>query len=115
MPRPKKTRLVSAYPRVPRFIPQDRPAAGDVFLPIEGLEAIRLSDFEHLDQETAAQIMNISRHTFGRILADARERIAQALITAKALTVEGGTFEYRGRGHRRRRGAGMGRGRGFRS
>jgi len=70
---------------------------------VEELEAIRLSDFEHLDQETAANMMQVSRHTYGRILAAARGIVAEALVTGKALKIQGGTFEFRGMGRRRRR------------
>ena len=103
MPRPKKTRFVSAYPTIAAFVPHGMPITGEVSMSIEELEAIRLSDFEHLDQETAATLMEISRHTFGRILGDARSIIAEALITGKALKIEGGVFELRGMGGRRRR------------
>ena len=108
MPRPKKTRFVSAYPTITAFIPEGVPITGNTYMSIEELEAIRLSDFEHLDQETAAGMMEISRHTFGRILANARSAIAEAMVTGKALRIQGGAFEFRGRGgggrHRRRRG-----------
>jgi predicted DNA-binding protein (UPF0251 family) len=77
---------------------------------VEELEAIRLSDFEHLDQATAANMMEVSRHTYGRILANARSIVAEALITGKALKVEGGAYEFRGKGRRRRRRGGWGRG-----
>jgi hypothetical protein len=77
---------------------------------VEELEAIRLSDFEHLDQETAADLMEVSRHTFGRILANARSIVAEALVTGKALRVEGGNYEFRGMQRRRRGGGGRGRG-----
>jgi predicted DNA-binding protein (UPF0251 family) len=103
MPRPKKRRFVSAYPAIPVFVPQGVPVAGEVFMTVDELESIRLSDFEHLDQETAANMMNISRHTYGRILASARSVLAEALITGKALKIEGGVYEFRGRGRRRRR------------
>lgn len=52
-------------------------------MPVEGLEAIRLSDFQGLDQETAARMMNISRQTFGRVLAEARAIVADALVMGK--------------------------------
>ena len=109
MPRPKKIRFVSAYPTIAAFIPKEVPVNGEVSMSIEELEAIRLSDFEHLDQETAAGIMEISRHTFGRILAKARGTIAEAIVTGKELKIEGGAFEFRSRGgggqrRRRRRG-----------
>ena len=110
MPRPKIPRCVSAYPVIGAFVPQGRIANGEVFLSIEELEAIRLSDFEHLDQETAANMMEVSRHTYGRILGNARTSVAEALVTAKALKIEGGTYELRGMGRRQRRRGGGGRG-----
>lgn len=117
MPRPKKLRFVSAYPTIPAFAPQGVPANGEVYMSIEEVEAIRLSDFEHLDQESAANLMEVSRHTFGRILTKARSTIAEAIVTGKVLKIEGGHFEFRGPGgggrqRRRRRGQGQGRGQG---
>jgi len=103
VPRPKKPRFVSGYPILAAFVPQGVPIAGEVFLSVEELEAIRLSDFEHLDQESAANLMQVSRQTYGRILATARSIVGEALVTGKALKIEGGTFEMRGRGRRRRR------------
>jgi predicted DNA-binding protein (UPF0251 family) len=73
-----------------------------VYLSVEEFEAIRLSDFEHLDQEAAANLMQVSRQTYGRILSRARSIVGEALVTGKALRIEGGTFEMRGRGRRRR-------------
>ena len=107
MPRPKKPRFVSAYPTISAFVPEEIPPNGEVAMSVEELEAIRLADFEHLDQETAAAMMEISRHTFGRILANARSTVAQAIVTGKRLRIEGGHFEFRGQG----RGQGRGRGR----
>ena len=112
MPRPKKPRFVSGYPTLTAFIPEGVPITGEVFLSVEELEAIRLSDFEGLDQEAAANLMEVSRQTYGRILAQARRNISEALITGKALRIEGGDYEFRGRGMRRRRGGGRGQGRG---
>jgi len=76
----------------------------EAVLPVEGLEAIRLVDYQGLDQEAAAAMMNVSRQTLGRILADARAVVADALIMGKILRIEGGHFEMppRGRGGRRR-------------
>lgn len=78
-------------------------------MPVEGLEAIRLSDFQGLDQETAAAKMNISRQTFGRVLAEARTVVADALVMGKVLKIEGGHFDLPPRGRRRRRGWSCGR------
>ncbi len=108
MPRPRKLRFVQGRPIVDAFIPSRMPPWGreEVILPIEGLEAIRLSDFQGLDQETAARMMNVSRQTFGRILTEARAIVADALIMGKVLRIEGGHFEMPPRGRRHRRGWG---------
>ncbi len=112
MPRPKKTRFVSGFPSISSFVPEGVYQTGEITLSIEGLEAIRLSDFEGLDQETAAGIMEVSRQTYGRILGEARNIVSQALVTAKILRIEGGVYEMRGKQrHRRGRGRGHGRGR----
>ncbi len=103
MPRPKKTRFVSGYPTIASFIPQGIPITGEVFLSLEELEAIRLTDFEHLDQENGAKMMKVSRQTYGRILSDARSIVGEALITGKTLIIKGGTYEFRGMHRRQRR------------
>ena len=106
MPRPKKTRFVSAYPMISAFVPRGKDISGAVSMTVEEFEAIRLSDFEHLDQERAAVMMGVSRHTFGRLLSAGRSIVADALVTGKILTIEGGEYEFRGcgQGHRRRGG-----------
>lgn len=103
MPRQKKTRFVSKYPSISAFVPKGMQQSGEITLSIEGLEAIRLTDFEGLDQETASQIMQVSRQTYGRILGEARNIISEALVTGKALIIDGGTYEMRGRQRRCRR------------
>ncbi|MFZ7110929.1 MAG: DUF134 domain-containing protein [Desulfatiglandales bacterium] len=103
MPRPRKLRYVQGRPIVNAFVPDRMPPWGreEIVLSIEGLEAIRLNDFQGLDQETAAQRMNVSRQTFGRILGEARAIVADALVTGKILRIEGGHFEMPPRGHGR--------------
>jgi predicted DNA-binding protein (UPF0251 family) len=112
MPRPRKPRFVSGYPTLTAYIPQGVPISGELLLSVEELEAIRLSDFEGLDQEAAANLMEVSRQTYGRILAHARSIVSEALVTGKALRIEGGAYEFRGRGRRRRRGGRRGQGSG---
>ena len=102
MPRPKKTRFVSSYPTIAAYVPQGMQITGEVMLSVEELEAIRLSDFELLDQESAANLMQVSRQTYGRILAKARHIVGEALVTGKALKVTGGNYAMRGGGRRRR-------------
>ncbi len=112
MPRPKKPRFVSGYPTLTAFIPEGVPVTGEVYLSVEELEAIRLSDFEGLDQEAAANLIEVSRQTYGRILAHARSIISEALVTGKALKIEGGDYVFRGMGRRHHGGRGQGRGQG---
>ena len=105
MPRPRKRRFVQVPPLVDGFQPNRFPPWGrqEVVLPVEGLEAIRLNDFEGLDQETAANRMRVSRQTFGRILGEARRIVAEALVMGKVLRIEGGNFDMPPNRRRRRR------------
>ncbi|MBM9520729.1 DUF134 domain-containing protein [Desulforhopalus vacuolatus] len=114
MSRPTKPRFVSAYPVMAAFVPRGVAVTGEVLISVEEFEAIRLSDFEHLDQEKAAAMMGVSRHTFGRLLGKARARVADALVLGKELRIEGGNYEIRGRGMQRRRRGGGGGGHGRR-
>jgi predicted DNA-binding protein (UPF0251 family) len=82
----------------------------EVVLPLECLEALRLSDLEKLDQETAAARMNVSRQTFGRVLAEGREMVAEALVVGKMIRIHGGSYTLAGVG-KRGRGGPRGRGR----
>lgn len=105
MPRPRKRRCIQGRPIVDAFYPDGTPPWGqrENVLPLEGLEALRLSDCQGLDQETAARMMNVSRQTFGRILAEARAVVADALVMGKVLRIEGGNFSMPpGHGRHRR-------------
>jgi predicted DNA-binding protein (UPF0251 family) len=63
-----------------------------VTLLYEEFEAIRLADYENLNQEEAAERMNISRPTFTRLYDKARKSIAKAFIEGKAILIQGGTY-----------------------
>ena len=62
----------------------------EVYLPLDGLEAMRLVDLKGLDQAAAAARMGVSRQTLGRILAAARRNVAEALTEGMALRIEDG-------------------------
>ena len=64
-----------------------------VTLLFEELEALRLCDFEHMDQDCAAQNMEVSRGTYQRILRAAREKVADALCSGKNIRIGGGACE----------------------
>jgi uncharacterized protein len=60
---------------------------------MDELEAVRLADYEGLYHEDAAVKMGISRATFGRILNNARRKIADAIVNGKALKIEKSILE----------------------
>lgn len=95
MPRPPKCRRVAFLPGVSYFKPAGIPlrALEEVRLSVEEAEAIRLKELVELDQELAAEKMNVSRPTFQRVLAGARWKIADALVNGKAIRIEGGNYE----------------------
>jgi predicted DNA-binding protein (UPF0251 family) len=95
MPRPLKCRRVAFLPNVTYFKPAGilLKALEEVQLSVEEAEAIRLKDLEGLEQEEGAERMNISRPTFQRVLASARQKMADALLHGKAIRIEGGSFE----------------------
>jgi predicted DNA-binding protein (UPF0251 family) len=95
MPRPRKRRLLNRAPQAAVYKPAGVPLDGlrRVRLLQEELEALRLADLEGLTQEEAAGRMGVSRSTFQRIVAQARQQVARALAEGHALQIEGGTFE----------------------
>jgi predicted DNA-binding protein (UPF0251 family) len=98
MPRPRRFRWVGAQPNSTYFKPRGIPLAAleEVVLTVDEHEAVRLADLEGLQQEEAAEKMKVSRATFGRIVASARRKIADAIINAKAIRIEGGDFVMAG-------------------
>ena len=82
-------------PQVTYFRPPEVPLASlqEVHLSVEEAEAMRLKDLEELEHEECAQKMNISRTTFSRVLASARQKTADALLNGKAIRIDGGNFE----------------------
>ena len=92
MSRPKCCRHVGCMPGKNYFKPRGIPSSqlDEVVLSLDEYEAVRLADFDGLYQEQAALRMNISRQTFGRIIAEAHRKIADVLINGKALKIEGG-------------------------
>jgi predicted DNA-binding protein (UPF0251 family) len=95
MPRPRHFRRVACLPQATFYKPRGIPLSvlQHVNLTVDELEAIRLADLQGMYQEKAADKMNISRQTLGRILESAHKKIADALVNGKALSIEGGTIE----------------------
>lgn len=94
MVRPRKDRLVTYNPNVCYFKPRGIPMLDleETHLAIDELEALRLADVVGLSHEEAGRKMGVSRATFGRIVQQARHRVADALIQGKAIKIEGGNY-----------------------
>jgi len=88
-------RRVNFIPQITYFKPAGVPLSSlqEIHLSVEEAEAIRLKDLEGLELEECAKKMNISRTTFSRVLGLARQKIADALLSGKAIRIEGGNFE----------------------
>ncbi len=92
MPRPRKCRIVGFIPNNDCFYPHVNNTE-EVVLSIEEVEAIRLSDYMEMEQDSAAKSMDISRGTFQRMIHSARNKMADALIHGKRIKIEGGIYE----------------------
>ncbi len=95
MSRPVSTRSIKRELKHHRFKPAGTPLPDlpVVNLTLDEAEAIALSDLEGKYQEAAARELAVSRATYGRILASAHQKIADAIINGKLLLIEGGAVE----------------------
>ena len=98
MPRPKCCRRVTGQPCCRRFKPAGIRARDleEVRLAEDEFEALRLADYLGLYQQEAAQRMGVSRQTFGRIVTQARAKVARALVQGLVLTIEDSDSEQPG-------------------
>jgi len=97
MPRPKSDRIVYEPPIYTEFKPIRVAGRSLDQIPfsIDEFEAIRLADYSGLSHEEAAEEMEISRSTFTRLIAKARQKVAEFIIEGKLLTIEGGNIHFR--------------------
>lgn len=93
MPRRRRRRRVGFRPDFRYFGPGKGASVNEVVLKVEEFEAVRLKDFEGHDQVEAASEMGVSQPTFSRILDSARRKIADAMVSGKALRIEGGDYK----------------------
>lgn len=96
MSRKAKCRRVCFLPGNRLFSVQNSKDAA-VTLTVEEFEAIRLADYEELDQGGAAEKMAVSRGTFQRILYAARSKVAKALVQGRGIEITGGNYTVTGR------------------
>jgi predicted DNA-binding protein (UPF0251 family) len=94
MARPFKSRRICCSPDANYFKPAGVPmgALEEISLSMDEFEALRLADLEGLYHESAAQEMNVSRQTFGNIIASARKKMADCIVNTRAIKIEGGIF-----------------------
>ncbi|MEA4972785.1 MAG: DUF134 domain-containing protein [Candidatus Metalachnospira sp.] len=90
MARPPKCRLICSMPKVKEFGPLNIESTETIVLNIDEFEVLRQLDYVHFTQEKCAQRMNVSRTTVTRIYENARNKIAEAIVTGKKIVIEGG-------------------------
>lgn len=87
MPRRRRLRRVVAPPGFKGYKPygnrNSRKSA--IELHYEEYEAIKLADYDDLNHLEASEIMGVSRPTFARIYAKARQKIAEALVESREI------------------------------
>ncbi len=115
MVRPRRIRRIFFQPDVTYFKPAGIPMNNlqETILSFDELEAIRLIDSEGMEQSKAGKKMKISQSTLSRLLKTARKKLADAIITGRAIKIHGGNFKMaipvgRGLGAGRRAGRRMG-------
>ncbi|MFX1483589.1 MAG: DUF134 domain-containing protein [Promethearchaeota archaeon] len=94
MPRRKQHRFVRREPIISVYKPAGVPAKEleEILITVDEFEAIRLADYEGMNQREACTVMKISQPTFNRILASARNKIAQGIVEGNVLRIEGGRY-----------------------
>ena len=90
MTRPRLCKRLRFKPKAHYFKPQGIPMyeLDEIILTKEEMEAVKLKDFDGLEQTEAAEKMNTSQSTFQRILSSARIKISEAIVKSKALKIE---------------------------
>ncbi|MGM5484512.1 MAG: DUF134 domain-containing protein [Nanobdellota archaeon] len=89
MPRPRSRRRIRGRVDSDFFKPRGKPLSETriITLTKEEFEAIRLRDYECLDQNDSAERMEVSQSTFHRVYADARKKLARAIVEGNAIEI----------------------------
>ena len=86
--RRKKIRYIQNMPLVNQFSPRGKPGRPDeIELKIDHFEAVKLSDYQGYNQSEGSAQMGLSRPSFGRILREARQIIAEVLVHGKIIRI----------------------------
>ena len=93
MPRPRKCRRVCCLPNNGAFGPiGEQQPAETVVMTVDEYETIRLIDQLGFTQEECAEQMKVARTTVQGIYNDARQKLADVLVNAKTLVIQGGDY-----------------------
>ena len=94
---PYRKRLVQNIPNFKNFKPSGIPRKmlKKMELTLDEYEAIRLADYSKLEHLEASEKMKISRPTFTRLIDQARQKVATALIDGMELIIEGGNVNLK--------------------
>ncbi|MCP4145861.1 MAG: DUF134 domain-containing protein [bacterium] len=89
MPRPRKHRCCRRYRNNRVYKPQGIPLSelNITELAADEFEALRLCDFEGMDQSEAGQIIGVSRGTVQRLLKNGRQKLIKAFVGHEAITI----------------------------
>ena len=87
MPRRKRLRKVVAPPGFKGYKPYgiSKHKKQHIELLYEEYEAIKLADYDFMNQLEASEIMGVSRPTFARIYESARRKLANALVETREI------------------------------
>jgi len=87
MARPKIPRQICGSPAQSCFKPNGIPMADleKIFIEADEFEAIRLVDYQGMQQQQAAIEMGVSRQTLANLVKAARKKVADSLLNGKAL------------------------------
>ena len=90
MVRPRVRRRVRGRPGSFYFKPAGKRMVdlSEVVLILSEFEAIRLVDLRNVSQELAGERMGISQSTLSRVLKNGRRKIADAIVSGKAIRIE---------------------------
>lgn len=96
MARPQKSRKISDPPRMLGFKPFGMASCDteSVMLQYDEYQCVKLVSYDHLSQEEASELMEVSRPTLTRIYNKALEKIAIAFVEGRPLHISGGNIEF---------------------
>lgn len=96
MPRPVKNRKIYTPPKMVGYKPFGIKTnkTNQIELNFDEFESIKYINYDNLQQEEAAQRMNVSRPTFTRIYQNALKKIATAFVEGMIINIKGGNVEF---------------------